>query len=49
MEELKVVGLDLAKALFQVHGINSQGRKLCAKEVSGSGLELQHLIGARTA
>ena len=29
MEELKVIGLDLAKNIFQVHGINSRGRKLC--------------------
>lgn len=36
MEELKVVGLDLAKAVFQVHGINSQGRKLCAKRLKRS-------------
>ena len=36
MEELKVVGLDLAKAVFQVHGINSQGRKLFAKRLKRS-------------
>lgn len=34
MEELTVVGLDLAKTVFQVHGINSQGRKLYGKKLS---------------
>ena len=33
MEDLKVVGLDLAKNVFQVHGINSQGRKLCGQKL----------------
>jgi transposase len=33
MEELKVVGLDLAKNVFQVHGIDSHGRKLCGKKL----------------
>ncbi|MEN3069088.1 IS110 family transposase [Uliginosibacterium sediminicola] len=36
MEELKVVGLDLAKTVFQVHGINSQGRKLYGKKLKRS-------------
>ena len=34
MEELTVVGLDLAKNVFQVHGINSQGRKLYGKKLN---------------
>lgn len=38
MEELTVVGLDLAKTVFQVHGINSQGRKLCGKKLNRSGV-----------
>lgn len=33
MEDLKVVGLDLAKSVFQVHGINSEGRKLCGRQL----------------
>ena len=36
MEELTVVGLDLAKNVFQVHGINDQGRKLCGKRLKRS-------------
>lgn len=28
MQELKVIGLDLAKTVFQVHGIDDRGRKL---------------------
>ncbi len=28
MEQLKVIGLDLAKNVFQVHGIDDRGRKL---------------------
>ncbi|HSD40226.1 MAG TPA: IS110 family transposase [Rhodocyclaceae bacterium] len=36
MEELKVVGLDLAKSVFQVHGMNAEGRKLCGKRLGRS-------------
>jgi len=40
MEELKVVGLDLAKSVFQVHGIDARGRKvLGAKLKRGQVLE----------
>lgn len=28
MQELKVIGLDLAKNVFQIHGIDERGRKL---------------------
>jgi hypothetical protein len=28
MEQLKVIGLDLAKNIFQVHGADESGRKL---------------------
>jgi hypothetical protein len=28
MQELKVIGLDLAKNVFQIHGIDDRGRKL---------------------
>ncbi|HSD38467.1 MAG TPA: IS110 family transposase, partial [Rhodocyclaceae bacterium] len=36
MEELKVVGLDLAKSVFQVHGMNDEGRKRCGKKLGRS-------------
>lgn len=35
MEELKVVGLDLAKTVFQVHGINSQCSQPAHRKHSG--------------
>lgn len=36
MENLKVVGLDLAKNVFQVHGMDSQGRKLSGRKLKRS-------------
>ena len=29
MEQVSVVGLDLAKSVFQVHGVNAQGEAGC--------------------
>lgn len=36
MEKLTVVGLDLAKNIFQVHGIDDRGRKLCGRKLKRS-------------
>jgi transposase len=33
MEQLKVIGLDLAKNIFQVHGVDESGRKLFSKRL----------------
>jgi transposase len=36
MEKLTVVGLDLAKNIFQVHGIDERGHKLCGRKLKRS-------------
>ena len=33
MEKLSVIGLDLAKNIFQVHGANAQGKKVLSKRL----------------
>lgn len=33
MEQLKVIGLDLAKNVFQVHGMDETGKKLFGKKL----------------
>lgn len=38
MTEVKVVGIDLAKEIFQVHGMNREGRELFSKRVTRSKL-----------
>lgn len=34
MEDVSIVGLDLAKRVFQVHGATSNGRVVCRKKLS---------------
>ena len=36
MEELIVIGLDLAKNVFQVHGMDARGRKVCGRRLRRS-------------
>jgi transposase len=36
MEKLTVIGLDLAKSVFQVHGANAQGKKVLTKRLKRS-------------
>lgn len=38
MEEISIVGLDLAKRVFQVHGTACDGRRICRKKLSRSQL-----------
>lgn len=33
MEDVSIVGLDLAKRVFQVHGATSDGRVVCRKKL----------------
>ena len=33
MDKLTVIGLDLAKSVFQVHGANAQGKKVLTKRL----------------
>lgn len=40
MEEVVTIGLDIAKSVFQVHGVNSAGENGGAKLGHGSGGEL---------
>ena len=35
MEEVSTIGLDLAKSVFQVHGIDAAGRVWCAGSCVG--------------
>ena len=37
MEDLTVIGIDIAKNVFQIHGANGQGKKLLKKRVSREG------------
>jgi transposase len=34
MEQVSVVGLDLAKSVFQVHGVNAQGEAVLRRKLS---------------
>ncbi len=34
MEEISVVGIDLAKSVFQVHGVDAQGQVIVRKRLS---------------
>ena len=34
MEDVSIVGLDLAKRVFQVHGATSDGRAVCRNKLS---------------
>ncbi len=36
MEKITVIGLDLAKNIFQVHGANARGKKLLSKKLKRS-------------
>ncbi|SMC95974.1 transposase, partial [Novosphingobium sp. B1] len=38
MEQVSVVGLDLAKSVFQVHGVNSQGNAVFRRRLTRSQL-----------
>lgn len=38
MEQVSVVGLDLAKSVFQVHGVNSQGNAVLRRRLTRSQL-----------
>ena len=33
MDKISVIGLDLAKNVFQVHGANAQGKKLLSRRL----------------
>ena len=35
MNEITTIGLDLAKHVFQVHGVMQQGRRFCASSFGG--------------
>ena len=38
MKNIKVLGIDLAKNVFQLYGIDSKGKKVISKKVSRSKL-----------
>lgn len=33
MSDLKLLGIDLAKSVFQLHGVNAQGRRVLCKRL----------------
>ena len=35
MNEITTIGLDLAKHVFQVHGVDAEGRRFCASSFGG--------------
>lgn len=39
MKEISVLGIDLAKKVFQLHGVDSSGRAVLKKKISRSGLK----------
>ena len=43
MQEVAVVGLDLAKNVFQVHGLTVQALRWCASSCEALWAEIEHL------
>jgi transposase len=48
MSELATVGIDLAKTIFQIHGVDESGRVLVRRQLRGSQL-LAFSTSARSA